>query len=82
MLGELVEKSTRVLTDEERAVLETEFVGRNGERRKIEVNISRKQYTHTHSWLVHYGTTKAQEIASLRNQMARTRSQVEYLAPP
>ncbi|KAF8316495.1 phosphate import ATP-binding protein pstB [Cantharellus anzutake] len=34
---ELLEKSTRVLTEEERASLEQDFVGRNGEKRKIEV---------------------------------------------
>jgi elongation factor 3 len=38
---ELLEKTTRVLTDEERAQLEVEFVGKNGERRKVEVHPSR-----------------------------------------
>ena len=32
-----MEKATRVLTDEEKALLETEFVGKNGQRRKLEV---------------------------------------------
>ena len=35
--GEILEKATRVLTDEEKALLETEFVGKNGQRRKLEV---------------------------------------------
>lgn len=39
LTGEVLEKSTRVLTDEERAILDTEFVGRNGEKRKIEVRL-------------------------------------------
>lgn len=33
----MLEKSTRVVTDEERAVMDQEFVGKNGEKRKIEV---------------------------------------------
>ena len=36
-LGEILEKATRVLTDEEKALLETDFVGKNGQRRKLEV---------------------------------------------
>jgi hypothetical protein len=35
--GEVLEKTTRVLTDEEKALLETEFVGNNGSKRKLEV---------------------------------------------
>lgn len=35
--GEILEKVTRVLTPEEKALLETEFVGKNGQRRKLEV---------------------------------------------
>ena len=35
--GEILEKATRVLTDEDKALLETEFVGKNGQRRKLEV---------------------------------------------
>ena len=37
MLGEILEKATRVLTDEDKALLETDFVGKNGQRRKLEV---------------------------------------------
>lgn len=37
LTGEILEKATRVLTDEEKALLETEFVGKNGQRRKLEV---------------------------------------------
>ncbi|KAF8335745.1 P-loop containing nucleoside triphosphate hydrolase protein [Cantharellus anzutake] len=40
---ELLEKSTRVLTEEERASLEQDFVGRNGEKRKIEMIMGRQK---------------------------------------
>lgn len=39
VLGEILEKATRVLTDDEKALLETEFVGKNGQRRKLEVSV-------------------------------------------
>jgi elongation factor 3 len=35
--GEVLEKVTRVLTDTEKAQMEVEFVGKNGQRRKLEV---------------------------------------------
>lgn len=35
--GEVLEKATRVLTEEEKELLEKDFVGRNGEKRKLEV---------------------------------------------
>lgn len=38
--GEILEKATRVLTDAEKAQLEVEFVGKNGQRRKMEVRKS------------------------------------------
>ena len=34
--GEELEKVTRVLTDEDKALLEVEFVGKNGQKRKME----------------------------------------------
>jgi hypothetical protein len=36
-LGELLEKATRVLTDEEKLVLDQEWVGKDGSKRKLEV---------------------------------------------
>jgi elongation factor 3 len=36
-LGELLEKSTRVMTSEEQAVLDQDWVGRDGTKRKMEV---------------------------------------------
>ena len=35
--GEVLEKATRVLTDAEKAQMEVEFVGKNNQRRKLEV---------------------------------------------
>ena len=35
--GEILEKATRVLTDEEKALLDQEWVGKNGTKRKLEV---------------------------------------------
>lgn len=32
-----MEKVTRVITDEEKALLDQDFVGKNGQRRKLEV---------------------------------------------
>jgi hypothetical protein len=37
-LGEVLEKATRILTDEEIAILDKDFVGKNGQRRKLEVS--------------------------------------------
>jgi hypothetical protein len=42
--GELLEKATRVLTDEEKALLDKDFVGKNGQRRKLEVNATPCSY--------------------------------------
>lgn len=36
--GELLEKATRVLTDEEKALLDQDWVGKNGTKRKLEVS--------------------------------------------
>ena len=36
-LGELLEKVTRVLTPEEQAIMDQEWVGRDGSKRKLEV---------------------------------------------
>ncbi|KAJ1305703.1 hypothetical protein OPQ81_010438 [Rhizoctonia solani] len=40
---ELLEKSTRVLTEEEKELLEKDFIGRNGERRKLELIMGRQK---------------------------------------
>lgn len=37
IIGELLEKATRVLTDEEKKVLEQDWVGKDGSKRKLEV---------------------------------------------
>ena len=33
-LGEVLEKATRALTDEDKALLDKDFVGKNGQRRE------------------------------------------------
>ncbi|PIL36202.1 ATP-binding cassette transporter [Ganoderma sinense ZZ0214-1] len=40
---EILEKATRVITDEEKALLETDFVGKNGQRRKLELIMGRQK---------------------------------------
>jgi hypothetical protein len=37
--GEVLEKATRALTDEDKALLDKDFVGKNGQRRKLEVSV-------------------------------------------
>ncbi|EGO25400.1 hypothetical protein SERLADRAFT_361098 [Serpula lacrymans var. lacrymans S7.9] len=44
---ELLEKATRVLTDEEKAVLDQEWVGRNGTKRKLELVMGRQKLKKT-----------------------------------
>jgi hypothetical protein len=39
ILGEVLEKATRILTDEDKALLDKDFVGKNGQRRKLEVSV-------------------------------------------
>ncbi|TDL26171.1 hypothetical protein BD410DRAFT_784225 [Rickenella mellea] len=40
---EVLEKATRVLTDEEKVQMEVEFVGKNGEKRKLEMIMGRQK---------------------------------------
>ncbi|ETW80427.1 ABC transporter [Heterobasidion irregulare TC 32-1] len=40
---ELLEKATRVLTDADKQLLETEFVGKNGAKRKLEIIMGRQK---------------------------------------
>ncbi|KAG9100764.1 hypothetical protein FRC06_003762 [Ceratobasidium sp. 370] len=40
---EVLEKATRVLTEEEKELLEKDFVGRNGEKRKLEMIMGRQK---------------------------------------
>ncbi|CCM01472.1 uncharacterized protein FIBRA_03526 [Fibroporia radiculosa] len=40
---EVLEKATRALTDEEKALLDTDFVGKNGQRRKLELIMGRQK---------------------------------------
>ncbi|KAI9449405.1 P-loop containing nucleoside triphosphate hydrolase protein [Lactarius psammicola] len=40
---EILEKATRVLTDEEKAILNQDFIGKNGQRRKLELIMGRQK---------------------------------------
>ncbi|KAF8268641.1 P-loop containing nucleoside triphosphate hydrolase protein [Lactarius quietus] len=40
---EVLEKATRILTDEEKALLNKDFVGKNGQRRKLELIMGRQK---------------------------------------
>ncbi|KAI0280990.1 P-loop containing nucleoside triphosphate hydrolase protein [Russula aff. rugulosa BPL654] len=40
---EVLEKATRVLTDEDKALLDKDFVGKNGQRRKLELIMGRQK---------------------------------------
>ncbi|KAG1734712.1 P-loop containing nucleoside triphosphate hydrolase protein [Suillus paluster] len=44
---ELLEKATRVLTDEEKAILDQDWVGRNGTKRKLELIMGRQKLKKT-----------------------------------
>jgi hypothetical protein len=39
-LGEILEKATRALTEEDKALLDKDFVGKNGQRRRLEVSVT------------------------------------------
>jgi len=67
LLGEILEKATRVLTDEEKALLDKDFVGKNGQRRKLEVSAAPSQcsrlYLRTYLLQIAYhGSSKTEEI--------------------
>ena len=79
LTGEVLEKATRALTEEEKKVMETEWVGKTGEKRKLEVRIlsgasigSLRDY-----FADDYGASKAQKVLPIRSEMAWTRSQME-----
>lgn len=80
LLGELLEKATRVLTSEERAIFDIDWVGKDGSKRKLEVcqsilkvhDIDELNATNTAS----YGSAEAKKVFSVRSQMAGPRSQI------
>lgn len=38
-LGEILEKATRALTDEEKVIFDRDWVGKDGSKRKLEVSV-------------------------------------------
>ena len=71
--GEILEKATRMLTDAEKAQMEVEFVGKNGQRRKLEVRRFLTKDTDDRltfaSPPAHHGSSKAEEVFPVRGQM-------------
>ena len=57
----MLEKATRVLTDEDKAMMDQAIEGRNGELRKIEVNRLTRSGDDMTLFAVHSGPPKAQE---------------------
>jgi len=67
-IGEILEKATRVLSEEEKAQLEVDFVGKNGEKRKLEVCTPRKFFSLSlKPRLVDHGKAKVKKIIPIRN---------------
>jgi hypothetical protein len=65
ILGEILEKATRVLTDEDKALLDKDFVGKNGQRRKLEVSVPPPHICTFQSNILHtayHGSSKTEEI--------------------
>ena len=64
---EVLEKTTRALTDEDKALLDTDFVGKNGTKRKMEVrrphSIRFPFISSPISAIVHHGPTEVEEVA-------------------
>lgn len=71
----MLEKATRVVTAEERALMDQDFVGKNGEKRKIEVHdrfcdpgsscLMAMVLTFICLSVVYLGATEAQEIPAI-----------------
>jgi hypothetical protein len=84
--GELLEKSTRVLTEQDKALLDQEWAGRDGSKRKLEVwntnVVSAARSTDGNKLdVAHYGSTKAQEDIPVRDQMEGPRSPLQHMGP-
>lgn len=64
-----MDKITRVLTDEEKRVLDQDWVGRDGSKRKVEVcqNWLQLSLQDCDICAAGYGPTKAQEVLPIRN---------------
>lgn len=71
-VGEILEKATRILTDAEKAQLEVEFVGKNGQRRKMEVRTTSEVYLSCidPAFADDYGSTEIEEVVPIRDQVA------------
>jgi hypothetical protein len=64
-LGEVLEKATRVMTDEDKALLDEDFVGKNGQRRKLEVSVVSYSYHICDLNILHvayHGSSKTEKV--------------------
>ena len=68
-----MEKTTRVLTDAEKAQFEVEFVGKNGQRRKMEVRSMAEVSLDCidPALLDDHGPTEIEEVLPIRDQVER-----------
>jgi hypothetical protein len=82
----VLEKATRALTEEEKKILDQDFVGKNGEKRKVEVlryiSADSGYVTDRLCTLDDYGSPEAEEVSPIRDQVARFGSQMEHLDTP
>lgn len=66
MPGEILEKATRILTDEEKLVLDQDWVGKDGSKRKLEVSMQLLLFHQKHKLtdfsIADHGPSKAKEI--------------------
>ena len=68
ILGEVLEKATRALTDEDKALLDKEFVGKNGQRRKLEVSVVYVAAVRCELKILvvaYHGSSKTEEVVSV-----------------
>jgi guanylate kinase len=73
IVGELLEKATRILTPEERVIFDMDWIGKDGSKRKLEVRLMSSE-SHSNEELnrniADYGQTKTEEVIPVRSQMA------------
>ena len=70
--GEILEKTTRVLTHEEKVLLDQEWVGRDGTKRKLEVvpHYCYLSFSGAKPNVDGHGSPKIEKVVPVRSQMA------------
>jgi hypothetical protein len=72
-VGELIEKATRVLTPEERVIFDTDWIGKDGSKRKLEVCSFYPGYTilrFLHCDTAGNGPAETEKVIPVRSQVA------------